>query len=164
MSGRKYKKNTYLRASSFINKRNVYETVPTHLRIALRFLQPASGRPRRHHQGFQRGQGGNTNWQDGGNDRLGLAGESGVSPSLPDSKSIGDPDKTLTCAGDQAIEALNSFFGQHKPTSFTVVHHADKSANGFLVAKLHTEAGDYRVNITYKAENNTAIIQSIRIE
>ena len=74
------------------------------------------------------------------------------------------PEKTLTCAGDQAIEALNSFFGQHKPASFMVVHHADKSANGFLVAKLHTEAGDYRVNITYKAENNTAIIQSIRIE
>ena len=74
------------------------------------------------------------------------------------------PEKTLTCAGDQAIEALNSFFGQHKPASFTVVHHADKSANGFLVAKLHTEAGDYRVNITYKTENNTAIIQSIRIE
>ena len=74
------------------------------------------------------------------------------------------PEKTLTCAGDQAIEALNSFFGQHKPASFTVVHHADKSDNGFLVAKLHTEVGDYRVNITYKAENNTAIIQSIRIE
>ena len=74
------------------------------------------------------------------------------------------PEKTLTCAGDQAIEALNSFFGQHKPATFTVVHHADKSDNGFVVAKLHTEAGDYRVNITYKAENNTAIIQSIRIE
>ena len=74
------------------------------------------------------------------------------------------PEKTLTCEGDQAIEALNSFFGQHKPASFTVVHHADKSANGFLVAKLHTEAGDYRVNITYKTDNNTAIIQSIRIE
>ena len=74
------------------------------------------------------------------------------------------PEKTLTCAGDQAIEALNSFLGQHKPASFTVVHHADKSANGFLVAKLHTETGDYRVNITYKTDNNTAIIQSIRIE
>ena len=74
------------------------------------------------------------------------------------------PEKTLTCAGDQAIEALNSFFGQLNPASFTVVRHADKSANGCLVAKLHTEAGDYRVNITYKAENNTAIIQSIRIE
>ena len=74
------------------------------------------------------------------------------------------PEKTFACAGDQAIEALNSFFGQHKPASFTVVHHADKSAYGFLVAKLHTKAGDYRVNITYKAENNTAIIQSIRIE
>ncbi len=74
------------------------------------------------------------------------------------------PEQTLTCEGEQAIQALNRFFGQHKPATFTVVHHADKSDNGFVVAKLHTEAGDYRVNITYKAENNTAIIQSIRIE
>ena len=74
------------------------------------------------------------------------------------------PEQTLTCEGEQAIQALNRFFGQHKPATFTVVHHADKSANGFVVAKLHTEAGDYRVNITYKANNNTAIIQSIRIE
>ncbi|MGM9796648.1 MAG: DUF4783 domain-containing protein [Parabacteroides sp.] len=74
------------------------------------------------------------------------------------------PEKTLTCEGEQAIKALNSFFGQHKPAFFTVVHHADKSANGFVVAKLHTEAGDFRVNITYKADNNIAIIQSIRIE
>lgn len=74
------------------------------------------------------------------------------------------PEQTLTCEGEQAIQALNRFFGQHKPATFTVVHHADKSDNGFVVAKLHTEAGDYRVNITYKANNNTAIIQSIRIE
>ena len=74
------------------------------------------------------------------------------------------PEQTLTCEGEQAIQALNRFFGQHKPVTFTVVHHADKSDNGFVVAKLHTEAGDYRVNITYKADNNTAIIQSIRIE
>ena len=74
------------------------------------------------------------------------------------------PEQTLTCEGEQAIQALNRFFGQHKPATFTVVHHADKSDNGFVVAKLHTETGDYRVNITYKADNNTAIIQSIRIE
>ena len=74
------------------------------------------------------------------------------------------PEQTLTCEGEQAIQALNRFFGQHKPATFPDVHHADKSDNGFVVAKLHTEAGDYRVNITYKANNNTAIIQSIRIE
>ena len=74
------------------------------------------------------------------------------------------PEQTLTCEGEQAIQALNRFFGQHKPATFTVVHHADKSDIGFVVAKLHTEAGYYRVNITYKADNNTAIIQSIRIE
>ena len=35
---------------------------------------------------------------------------------------------------------------------------------GFLVGKLPTSSGEYRVNITYRAEGNTAIIQSIRIE
>ena len=74
------------------------------------------------------------------------------------------PEKSLQCGDKEAIQALNSFFGQHKPATFTVVHHADKSAKGFIVAKLHTEAGDYRVNITYKTQDNIAIIQSIRIE
>lgn len=74
------------------------------------------------------------------------------------------PGKTLQCEGEEAIKVLNDFFGQHKPLTFTVAHHADKSANGFFVAKLHTEGSDYRVNVTYKVENNIAIIQSIRIE
>ena len=35
---------------------------------------------------------------------------------------------------------------------------------GFLVGKLPTSSGEYRVNITYRADGHTAIIPSIRIE
>ncbi len=68
------------------------------------------------------------------------------------------------CSGGEALSMLSSFFGSHKPTGFSVVHHADKKGSGFLVGKLPTSSGEYRVNITYRTEGNTAIIQSIRIE
>ena len=38
---------------------------------------------------------------------------------------------------------------------------SSKKCNG---SELPTSSGEYRVNITYRAEGNTAIIQSIRIE
>ena len=52
---------------------------------------------------------------------------------------------------------LNAFFGGNKPTGFTVVHHADKKETGFFVGKLPTSSGEYRVNVTYRAEGNKAI-------
>ena len=61
-------------------------------------------------------------------------------------------------------KVVSSFFSSNKPSGFSVVHHADKKESGFLVGKLPTSSGEYRVNITYRAEGNTAIIQSIRIE
>ncbi|MDL2281560.1 DUF4783 domain-containing protein [Parabacteroides sp. OttesenSCG-928-G06] len=63
-----------------------------------------------------------------------------------------------------AVVVLNTFFGAHKPSGFNVLHHADKKENGFFVAKLPTANGEYRVNITYRADGDKAIIQSIRIE
>lgn len=68
------------------------------------------------------------------------------------------------CKGEEAVALLASFFKKHKPAGFTVVHHADKQDTGFFVAKLPTEGGQYRVNVTYRAEGNKVFIQSIRIE
>ena len=69
------------------------------------------------------------------------------------------PGSSKKCNGSES-----SFFSSNKPSGFSVVHHADKKESGFLVGKLPTSSGEYRVNITYRAEGNTAIIQSIRIE
>ena len=62
------------------------------------------------------------------------------------------PGSSKKCNGSEAVSMLSSFFS------------ADKKESGFLVGKLPTSSGEYRVNITYRAEGNTAIIQSIRIE
>ncbi|RHJ77786.1 DUF4783 domain-containing protein [Parabacteroides sp. AM08-6] len=74
------------------------------------------------------------------------------------------PGSSKKCSAKDAISMLETFFGKNKPTGFTVVHHADKKDTGFFVGKLPTASGEFRVNITYRAEGDKAIIQSIRIE
>ncbi|MDL2244429.1 DUF4783 domain-containing protein [Parabacteroides sp. PFB2-10] len=63
-----------------------------------------------------------------------------------------------------AVAMLNTFFNTNKPSGFNLLHHADKKENGFFVAKLPTAGKEFRVNITYRADGDKAIIQSIRIE
>jgi hypothetical protein len=74
------------------------------------------------------------------------------------------PGSTKKCNANEAVVLLNSFFNSNKPTQFTVVHNADKKDSGFLVGKLVTAKGEFRVNITYRTENDKAVIQSVRIE
>lgn len=74
------------------------------------------------------------------------------------------PGSSKKCNANEAVSMLTTFFKSHKPAGFSVVHHADKKDTGFFVAKLSTDQGEYRVNVTYRAEGDKAIIQSIRIE
>jgi hypothetical protein len=74
------------------------------------------------------------------------------------------PGVSKKCPAGEAVNLLNAFFQTGKPGNFTVVHNADKKESGFLVGKLATTKGEFRVNITYRTENNKAIIQSVRIE
>jgi hypothetical protein len=77
---------------------------------------------------------------------------------------IAVPASAKKCKPGKAVALLNAFFSSNKPTAFTVVHNADKKDTGFLVGKLVTAKGEFRVNITYRTENGKVIIQSIRIE
>ena len=90
--------------------------------------------------------------------------KAGNASSLSGAMDIALPGSSKKCNGSEAVSMLSSFFSSNKPSGFSVVHHADKKESGFLVGKLPTSSGEYRVNITYRAEGNTAIIQSIRIE
>jgi hypothetical protein len=74
------------------------------------------------------------------------------------------PGSTKKCNANEAVALLNSFFNSNKPTQFTVLHNTDKKDSGFLVGKLVTAKGEFRVNITYRTENGKAVIQSVRIE
>ncbi len=74
------------------------------------------------------------------------------------------PGSSKRCDEKEAIAMLSTFFSGNKPKDFKLLHHADKKESGFFVGKISTATGEYRVNITYRAEGNKAIIQSIRIE
>ena len=74
------------------------------------------------------------------------------------------PGSTGKCNPKGAVDMLNNFFAAGKPSNFTVVHNADKKDTGFIVGKLTTAKGEFRVNISYRTDGNKAIIQSIRIE
>lgn len=66
--------------------------------------------------------------------------------------------------GSEAIAILKSFFQSNKPSAFTVAHHADKNDSGFIVGKLVTANGEFRVNITYTSKDGKIFITIIRIE
>lgn len=89
---------------------------------------------------------------------------SSLTSSMDKEVDMAIPGSSKKCSGGEAISMLSAFFGSNKPTGFSVVHHADKKESGFFVGKLPTSTGEYRVNITYRADGNKAIIQSIRIE
>lgn len=89
---------------------------------------------------------------------------SSLNGSMDTEVDVALPGTSKKCNGNEAVSILNAFFNTNKPTGFTVVHHADKNDSGFFVGKLPTASGEYRVNITYRADRNKAIIQSIRIE
>ncbi|MDR2389118.1 MAG: DUF4783 domain-containing protein [Tannerellaceae bacterium] len=77
---------------------------------------------------------------------------------------IAVPASAKKCNPGEAVGLLNSFFSSNRTTQFTVVHNADKKDSGFLVGKLLTAGGEFRVNITYRAGSDKDMIQSIRIE
>lgn len=89
---------------------------------------------------------------------------SSLSGSMDSEVDVAIPGSSKKTNGGEAVSMLNTFFNSNKPTDFSVLHHADKKESGFFVGKLPTANGEYRVNITYRADGNRAIIQSIRIE
>lgn len=89
---------------------------------------------------------------------------SSISSAMDQEVDVAIPGSSKKTSGSEAVSMLNSFFNSNKPSDFTVLHHADKKENGFFVGKLPTSSGEYRVNVTYRADGNKAIIQSIRIE
>ena len=74
------------------------------------------------------------------------------------------PDVSKKGNADEAIAHLKKIFQTHKPTGFTVAHHADKNDSGFVVGKLTTANRDFRVNITYTVKDGKMLITIIRIE
>jgi hypothetical protein len=77
---------------------------------------------------------------------------------------ISVPGTSRKGAGKDAVVILKAFFQTNKVSGFTVAHHADKNESGFLVGKLATDKGEFRVNITYTPKDGKLLLQIIRIE
>lgn len=89
---------------------------------------------------------------------------SSIATNMAKEVDIAVPGKSNKGEGKDAIVILTDFFSKNKPTAFNVAHNADKGDTGFLVAKMPTANGEFRVNVTYCVEGNKILIQSIRIE
>jgi len=89
---------------------------------------------------------------------------SSLTSSMDSQVDMAVPGSSKKCNGSDAVSMLNTFFGTNKPNGFSVLHNADKKDSGFLVGKLPTSKGEFRVNVTYKLNGDKVIIQSIRIE
>ncbi|WP_080905416.1 DUF4783 domain-containing protein [Parabacteroides sp. Marseille-P3160] len=89
---------------------------------------------------------------------------SALAGSMDEKVDIAVPKVTTKGTGAEAVAVLTDFFKANKPTGYTVLHHADKPDTGFFVAKIQTEGGEFRANVTYRVVENKAKIQSIRIE
>lgn len=87
-----------------------------------------------------------------------------LTASMDKEVDVAVPGSSKKCNGSEAVALLNTFFESNKPTGFSVLHNADKKDSGFLVGKLPTSKGEFRVNVTYHSEGEKAIIQSVRIE
>jgi hypothetical protein len=74
------------------------------------------------------------------------------------------PGSSKKCKPSEAVDFMNAFFNANKPTSFSILHNAEKNESGFIVGKLLAQKKEFRVNITYHAQNGKLLIQSIRIE
>ncbi|MDR3269071.1 MAG: DUF4783 domain-containing protein [Tannerella sp.] len=88
----------------------------------------------------------------------------GLTENMDAGVHIAVPGTTRKGNSQEAIDLLTRFFQANKVSGFTVAHHADKKENGFIVGKLPTDKGEFRVNITYCVKDNKVLIQSIRIE
>ena len=90
---------------------------------------------------------------------------------VADSTAIMDTEVDIAVPGtknkgsaSEAVAILTRFFESVKPTGFTVLHNADKNETGFVVGRLASGNGEFRVNVTYCIKDNKTLIQSIRIE
>lgn len=87
-----------------------------------------------------------------------------LTPHLDKELELIIPGVNKKCTSEETIKLLNGFFKKNKPSGFSVLHQAEKKENGFYVCKLTSSGTEYRATLTYKINNDTIILQSIRIE
>ena len=65
---------------------------------------------------------------------------------------------------EETVKALDRFFTDNPPNGFSVLHRSKKENSGFVVGKLFSSKGAYRIHILFKDDNNRFSISQIRID
>jgi len=64
----------------------------------------------------------------------------------------------------QAEQVLKDFFSKHFPTGYTKLHEGGKDASRYVIGKLSTTRGQYRIYFLMKTINGQFAIHQFRIE
>ncbi len=64
----------------------------------------------------------------------------------------------------QAEIILKEFFSKNPPSNFTVLHQGGKEGAKYIIGNLTTSNGTFRVSLLLKNQDNTQVIQQLRIE
>lgn len=64
----------------------------------------------------------------------------------------------------QAEIILKDFFSKNPPSGFSILHQGGKEGSKYVIGNLTTSNGTYRVSLLLKNQNNSQVIQQLRIE
>lgn len=64
----------------------------------------------------------------------------------------------------KAKETLSVFFSKNKPSDFKTIHQSEQNNSGYMIGKLLTGNGEFRVHILMKIIDKKYIINQLRIE
>ncbi|MEG1573828.1 MAG: DUF4783 domain-containing protein [Bacteroidales bacterium] len=70
--------------------------------------------------------------------------------------------KSLT--KDDATKKLDQFFKDKKPKDFSSTHDSRQDNVHYIIGKLTTTSGDYRVHLLFDTMNGNEVVTQIRIE
>ena len=73
-------------------------------------------------------------------------------------------DKQDIYSKTQAEIILKEFFSKNTPSNFTIIHQGGKEDSKYVIGKLTTAAGNFRVSLFLKNQDTTQVIQQLRIE
>lgn len=67
-------------------------------------------------------------------------------------------------SSSECRKKLSAFFTAHKPEDFKILHQSTQGETGFVIGKLTTASGVYRIHCLFKTEEGTCRINQIRID
>ncbi|WP_455496891.1 DUF4783 domain-containing protein [Coprobacter sp.] len=74
------------------------------------------------------------------------------------------PDLKQQMPRQKAKEALSAFFLKNKPHDFKTIHQSEQNNSGYMIGKLVTGNGEFRVHVLMKIIEKKYIIHQLRIE